>query len=139
MNSPEAELRDSFESACKSNALYQISISDLDVMTSVNPCVYSKHGGLNETFILTTIDGKNIAGLSYETIDVEYLASRERNAKRKRLMLTPDFSLWKTNVIVRSNNRGKVQPYFYEGLKQYNSMGGERLDIKKKEAGAAAA
>lgn len=139
MNSPEAEYKEAFEKACEEGSLYQIALSDSDVMTSVDPCAYSKHGGLNETFVLTTIDGKTIAGLHYETIDVEFLASRERSAKRKRLMLTPDFSSWKTKVEVRSNNKDSVKPQFYEGLKNYNAMGGERVEQKKKADGTLAA
>jgi hypothetical protein len=135
MNSPEAEHKEDFENACSEGSLYQIALSDSDVMTSVDPCTYSKHGGLNETFVLTTIDGKTIAGLHYETIDLEFIASRERNAKRKRLMLTPDFSSWKTKVVVKSNQKDQVKPHYYEGLKNYNAMGGERQDVKKKPDG----
>ena len=58
MNSPETDLRQSFENACKQETLYQVSIPDLEVMTSVDPCSYSSHGGLNETYVLSTIDGK---------------------------------------------------------------------------------
>ena len=104
-------------------------------MTTVDPCTYSKHGGLNETFVITSIDGKSITSLHYETIDIEFLASRERNAKRKRLMLTPDFSSWKTKVYVRSNNKDQVRPNFYEGVKGYNAMGGEKTEVKKKADG----
>lgn len=130
MNSPEADLQAEFETACKDGSLYQISVSDLGVMTTVDPCIYSMRGGLNETFVLTTIDGKTISSLHYETIDLVFLASRERNAKRKRLMLTPDFSAWKTNVVIKSNNAGAVKPVFYEGIKQYNAMGGERTETR---------
>ena len=77
-------------------------ISDTDIVASVDPCAYTTHGGLNETFIVTTIDGKNIAGLHYQNRDLEYIASREKSAKKKRLMLTPDFSKWMTNVTIRS-------------------------------------
>lgn len=139
MNSPEAQLKEKFENACNEGTLYQVALSESDVMTSVDPCAYSKHGGLNETFVLTTIDGKTISGLHYETIDVEFLASRERSAKRKRLMLTPDFDSWKTKVIVRSNSKDQVKPYFYEGLKNYNAMGGERVEAKKRADGSPAA
>lgn len=117
--------------------MYQINISDLGIMTSVDPCLYSSHGGLNETFILTTIDGKTISSFHYETRDLEYIASREKRAKAKRLMLTPDFSAWKTKVVVQSNHRGAVKPVFYEGLKNYNALGGERAETRKKDGTAA--
>lgn len=74
------------------------------MITSVDPCLYSEHAGLNETFVITTIDGKSIAAFNYETIDWKYLASREKNAKKRRLMLTPDFSSFKSKVVIRDNN-----------------------------------
>ena len=45
-------------------------------------------------------------------------------------MLTPDFSEWQTNVTVRSLNKDMSSPFFYDGLKHYNSLGGEKI-IKK--------
>jgi hypothetical protein len=106
-------------------------------MTSVDACIYSEHGGLNETFALSTINGKSISGFSYDFVDLEFLATREKSNKRRRLMLTPDFTAWKTKVVVKSNNKNAVKPYFYEGLKQYNSIGGERVDRRRKEGGGA--
>jgi hypothetical protein len=108
------------------------------VITAIDPCAYSKHGGLNETFVLTTIDGKQVSGLHYDVTDFEYLASREKSAKRKRLMLTPDFSSWKTKVVVRVHSKDLVKPYFYEGLKPYNSLGGEKKEVRRALDGTAA-
>jgi hypothetical protein len=108
----------------------------MNVVGSVDPCLYSEHGGLNETYVLTTIDGKNIAAINYETIDLKYLASREKNAKRRRLMLTPDFSAFKTKIVIRADNKDLAKPFFYDGLKQYNAMGGERQDVKKGAPGS---
>ncbi len=42
-----------------------MSLPDLDLMTSVDPCLYSKHGGLNETLVFNSIDGKEIIGFHY--------------------------------------------------------------------------
>jgi len=92
---------------------------------------------LNETFALNSINGKSISGLSYEILDLEFLASREKNNKRRRLMLTPDFTAWKTKVVVKPNNKNAVKPYFYDGLRNYNSIGGERVDRRRKEDGGA--
>lgn len=103
-----------------------MTLPELDVLTLIDPCAYSNHGGLNETFVLTTVDGKSVAGLHYENIDLEYIASKERNAKKKRLMLTPDFTSWKSKVLIRQNNRDKVAPVFHDSAKSYNSLGGER-------------
>ena len=103
-------------------------------MTSVDACKYSKHGGLNETFVLSSVDGKSISSLHYDFVDLEFLATRIKSAKKRRIMLTPDFSSWKTVVNVKPNNKGAVKPFFYEGLKQYNSMGGERVDRRARDA-----
>ena len=69
-------------------------------MTSVDACQYSTHAGLNETLSINTIDSKEITGFFYEITDIEYIASRERQARRKRLMLTPDFTEWRTTVLI---------------------------------------
>ena len=47
-----------FNQACKDSQQYQISLPDLHIMTSVDPCPYSSHGGPNETFVLTSVNGK---------------------------------------------------------------------------------
>ena len=71
-------------------------------MTSVDACLYSTHGGLNETFVLTSVNGKAISALHYEIYDLEFIASREKSAKKRRLTLTPDFSAWKTRVFIKN-------------------------------------
>jgi hypothetical protein len=65
VKSQPVELKESFEQACKEGHLYQLSIPELKLLTSVDPCLYSKHGGLNETFVFSTIDGKEIVGFNY--------------------------------------------------------------------------
>ena len=71
------------------------------------------------------------------------MASRERSAKKKRLMLTPDFSEWKTTAIIKhrfweQQNLPGTVPVFHDVLRKYNSLGGEKIDIKKKEEQAQA-
>lgn len=130
MESPHVELQDKFESACENKDLYQVKIADTDIVASVDPCAYSVHGGLNETWVLTTIDGKSIAAMHYQKLDLKYLANREKSAKRRRLMLTPDYTEWRTNVTTRPLNKDISAPFFYDGLKNYNNLGGEKV-IKK--------
>ena len=91
---------DIFTQTCADGKLYQLRIPELDLMTSVDACQYSTHAGLNETLSINTIDSKEITGFFYEITDIEYLASRERQARRKRLMLTPDFTEWRTTVLI---------------------------------------
>jgi hypothetical protein len=127
---PEAQ-QEKFEKACKDGELYQVQIPELNIMTSVDSCFYSVHGGLNETFVVTSVNGKQLSAIHYDVVDLEFLASREKSAKRRRLTLTPDFSSWKTTVLVKSNHKGAVKPFFYPGLKLFNSMGGERVERRK--------
>ena len=130
MESPFADVKDKFESACESKQLYQVKIADTNIVASVDPCAYSVHGGLNETWVITTLDGKSITAMHYQKLDLKYLANREKSAKRKRLMLTPDYTEWRTNVTIRSLNKDMSPPFFYDGLKNYNNLGGEQV-IKK--------
>ena len=97
----QAPADDIFTDACERGDSYQLQIAELSLMTSVNPCLYSTHGGLNETFVFSTLDGKELSGFFYEVRDLEYLATREKRAKAKRLMLTADFSEWKTDTRVQ--------------------------------------
>jgi len=53
-------------------------------------------------------------------------------------MLTPDFSEWKTTAIIKhrfweQQNLPGTVPVFHDVLRKYNSLGGEKIDIKKKE------
>ena len=129
---------DIFTKACEEQKLYQLKISEFDIMTSVDACQYSTHAGLNETLTLSTIDGKELSALFYEVVDIEYLASRERMAKRKRLMLTPDFSEWRTTLLIHNVNKDFAgnKPVF-QSDKQYNSLGAEKIvEVKTKDGKA---
>ena len=90
--------------------------------------MYTAHAGLNETFTLSSLNGKDVSSLTYEVLDLEFLAARERSNKKRRLMLTPDFTQYATTVNIRASNKGVVKPLFYDGLKLYNSVGGERQE-----------
>ena len=51
-------------------------------------------------------------------------------------MLTPDFSEWKTTAVIKhryweGRNQPGSKPVFHDVLKKYNSLGGEKIDIKK--------
>lgn len=60
---------------------------EFDIMTSVPACQYMK-SGFNETLAFHADANGNLNGLSYEVIDFEYLASLEKNPKKKRLLTT---------------------------------------------------
>lgn len=73
----------------------------VNLLTSVDPCLYSTHAGLNETLNFYTLDGKDFASFSYNVFDWDFLASREKRAKNKRLMLTPDFDSWYNHAEIK--------------------------------------
>lgn len=97
---------DMFTEPCAAkDKMYQMMIptatsdgDQINLMTSVDPCLYSTHAGLNETLNFYTLDGKDFTSFSYNVYDWEFLASREKRAKTKRLMLTPDFESWETKT-----------------------------------------
>ena len=70
---------------------------------------------------------------SYDVIDFKYLASKEKSAKKRRLMTTPDFSGFKTSAIVDSPKAGS-RPIFENPTKKYTSTGMERKDVAAEEA-----
>lgn len=82
-----------------------------------------------------SLDGKTLAGFAYEVFDLEYFATKERRAKTRRLMLTPDFSEWKTRAFIRgpgnaisSESVPGSQPNFATTAKKYNAQGGEKVE-----------
>ena len=128
VNTP-IEATDIFTEACSQGKLYQLRINELDLLTSVNACLYSEHAGLNESLAFHTIDRKDFTSFSYEVIDLEYLASKEKRAKQKRLMLTPDFGEWRTSASVQGIELMEGnKPKFAAATRTYNSLGGEKVD-----------
>lgn len=63
-------------------------------------------------------------------IDYQYLASKERSAKKRRLMTTADFTAFKTQADVQTPNAGS-RPIFHDQSKNYNSIGLEKKEVKK--------
>ena len=62
-------------------------IDELSLMTSMHACYYSKQSGLNDTLSFSTNrDTNKIVGMHIDTRDIKYLASLERNPRKKRLM-----------------------------------------------------
>ena len=53
-------------------------------------------------------------------------------------MLTADFSEWKTTAVIKyrhweKKNLPGSEPVFHDALRKYNALGGEKIDVKKKE------
>ena len=61
-------------------------------MTSIDSCHYANLVGLNDTLAFTTDAGvMKLTAMTIETRDLKYLATFERNPKKKRLMLERQF------------------------------------------------
>ena len=66
-------------------------------------------------------------------IDFKYLATKERSAKRRRLMTTADFSSYLTTTVVESPSAGS-RPIFENPTKKYTPVGAEKKEVKPEEA-----
>ena len=76
-----------FAQKCEQDQLYQIEIKELSLMASMQACYYTKQSGLNDTLSFSTNrDSDKIIGMHVDTRDIKYLASLERNPRKKRLM-----------------------------------------------------
>ena len=53
-NALTEDLTDRFNASCQKNALYQLSIPDLDLVTSQAACIYFLESGLNDTLTFHT-------------------------------------------------------------------------------------
>lgn len=87
------DLEKEFEEKCANDELYQLSIAELDLMTSMSACYYLKTSGLNDTIIFQT-DSTNtgLVGIQIDVKDIKHLASLEKNPKKKRLMQEKQFT-----------------------------------------------
>ena len=111
---------------CDEKALYQLQLPDLDLITTQQACTY-KERGLNETLTFFTDDqGKSLISFSYDFIDYEYLATKEKSAKTRRLMTTPEWASFKTKADVNVPGHGG-RPVF--GPKNYDSKGHEKKSV----------
>ena len=95
-------------------------------MTSQDACQYQRQG-LNETLTFFADKQGDLISFSYDVIDFKYLASKEKSAKKRRLMTTPDFSAFQTTAIVDSPQAGS-RPIFENPQKKYTSTGLEKKE-----------
>ena len=91
--------------------------------------MYMKNG-FNETLTFHTDSQGNLVALSYEVIDYNYLASLEKNPKRKRLLTTKQFDMFDTKAQIAPLFEG-TRPIFTKV--KYDALGRE---LKEKAAGA---
>jgi hypothetical protein len=122
------ELQKEFESQCEQGSLYQLQLPELDLSTSQQACQYARQG-LNETLTFFADKQGNLISFSYDVIDYQYLATKEKSAKKRRLMTTADFSTFKTRADVKTPQTGS-RPVFHDQIKKYNSIGMEKKEVK---------
>jgi hypothetical protein len=109
------------EAKCKQNSLYQLRIPDFDLITSIPACHYVKHG-LNDTLLFTPDFSGSIATFSYDVIDVNFLASLEKNPRKRRLMTTKQYDLFETKSVLQTLAEGP-RPVFMKY--KYDTLGRE--------------
>lgn len=102
---------------------------EFDILTSIPACSYFKNG-FNETLTFQTDPKGNLNGLSYEVIDYQYLASLEKNPKKKRLLTTKQFETFSTKTQIAPLFEG-TRPIFTKG--KYDSKGTELHEKKESE------
>ena len=111
----------SFENGCDSGEYYQLEVAELDLLTSIDACYYSKVIGLNDTLTFATnADVSALTAMSIEVKDLKYLASFERNPKKKRLMQERQFDKFVGNAVLSKMVEG-AQPEFQ--LPGYDAVG----------------
>ena len=86
-------------------------------------CYYNSSIGLNDTISFQTdATGKNLIGMQVEYKDLKYLASLEKNPKKKRLMQERQFSVH-NGLGVLSKMIGGAKPEYTK--QAYDSLGNE--------------
>lgn len=101
-----------FESRCDSGEYYQLEVTELGLLTSIDACYYSKVIGLNDTLTFSTnADVSALTAMSIEVKDLKYLATFERNPKKKRLMQERQFDKFVGKAVLSKMVEG-AQPEF---------------------------
>ena len=114
-------LKSQFEDACSSNNLYQLQIPDFGLLTSVPACLYTKYG-FNETLTFHADSSGQLTAFAYEVVDKHYLASLEKNPKKRRLMTTMQFDQFETKVQIAPLLEG-TRPLYTKN--KYDAFGRE--------------
>ena len=110
-----------------------MKVEEFDLLTSIPACLYIKYG-LNDTLTFS-LDSQSqiINAFSYEVIDSDYLATLEKNPRKKRLLTTRQYEEF--------SSKAKIIPYL-EGNRplftkaDYDSQGKEVRVQKLGQEGA---
>ena len=113
--------------------MYQLSIPDFGLFTSLPSCHFAS-SGLNET-LLFHLDptSTSLTTFSFDLQDRDFLASVEKNPRKRRLLTTKQFEQFTTKGVVSTMGEG-ARPIFTKY--KYDSLGRE---MKEKAPGQAQA
>lgn len=112
-----------FKAKAEKGAYYQLSIPDLNLLSSTPASYYSSMIGLEDTLTFTLdFEQSSIVGFQVEYVNKPNKAKRMANPKKKREYLSKQFEQWSSKSILSTMTEG-VRPAF-ERL-QYDSLGGE--------------
>ena len=122
-------LKSEVEKKCQENKIYQLRIPLFDIQTSIPACFYAKNG-FNDTLLFHQDLLGNFNSFSYDVIDINYLASLEKNPKKKRLMTTKQYELLDTKANLQPLIEG-TRPIFTKY--KYDSLGREQKEKMPEE------
>ena len=90
-------------------------------MTSIDACHYANVIGLNDTLAFSTdADVTKLTAMSVETRDLKYLATFERNPKKKRLMQERQFDQFAGKAVLSKMMAGPRPEFTLDG---YDAIG----------------
>ncbi len=94
--------KETLNNQCSQDNLYQLRVKGQeDLLTSIPSCHLYKNG-LNETLVFhTDSSGKSLSIFSYEIQDVNFLASIEKNPRKRRILTTKHFDAFTTKASVQ--------------------------------------
>lgn len=102
---------------------------NFELLTSLPSCYFAKTG-LNDTLVVhLDSTSTTLASLSFETLDRDFLASVEKNPRKRRLLTTKYFDHFTTKAILQPLVEG-ARPIFTKY--KYDSLGRE---LKEKAPG----
>ena len=91
--------KEELDKECKEDNLYQLRVKGQeDLLTSIPAC-YLQKNGLNETLVFhTDQSGTRLSTFSYEIQDINFLASIEKNPRKRRILTTKHFDAFTTKA-----------------------------------------
>ena len=134
-NEAEATItKEALNDKCLKDSLYHLRIPDFDLFTSLPACYFARTG-LNDTLLFhPDTTGTSLSSLSFDILDRDFLASVEKNPRKRRLLTTKYFEHFTTKAILQQPLVEGARPIFTKY--KYDSIGRE---LKEKQPGQPAA